>query len=386
MIYLDYSANTPVNPKVLDEFCTAEREYIGNPNSQHIAGTSAAEVMEKTDESISDLLFADGYEIIYTSGASESNNLAIKGIAHAAGHGHIISTVLEHESVRASLLFLEKEGYDVDCLEVKSDGKVNLDQLHSLMRDDTILVAVCAVDSELGTVQPIQQIAEIVHEYKDCALHVDATQAVGKINLTQFGNGKKKSYGDPHLCGVDTISISPHKFYGITGSGLLLKRRNLMIEPQISGGASTTPYRSGTPALALAVSTETALRIAITNQRERIAKVQIMNDELRRFFMRSEYNIHINSPVDEVPHILNISVDGVKGTAFQKALNEKGVCVSVKSACSSDGEPSRAVFAVSGDRRNALSSFRISLSHLTTDEEIKEFMVIFDKCYHEFKG
>ena len=192
MIYLDYSANTPVNPKVLDEFCTAEREYIGNPNSQHIAGTSAAEVMEKTDESISELLCADGYEIIYTSGASESNNLAIKGIAHAAGHGHIISTVLEHESVRASLLFLEKEGYDVDCLEVKSDGKVNLDQLHSLMRDDTILVAVCAVDSELGTVQPIQQIAEIVHEYKDCALHVDATQAVGKINLTQFGNGKKK--------------------------------------------------------------------------------------------------------------------------------------------------------------------------------------------------
>ena len=385
MIYLDYSANTPVNPKVLDEFCIAEREYIGNPNSQHIAGTSAAEVMEKTDESISDLLYADGYEIIYTSGASESNNLAIKGIAHAAGHGHIISTVLEHESVRASLLFLEKEGYDVDFLGVKSDGKVDLDQLHSLMRDDTILVAVCAVDSELGAVQPIQQIAEIVHEYRDCTLHVDATQAVGKIDPTQFGNGKKKIYGDPYLCGADTISISPHKFYGITGSGLLLKRRNLMMEPQISGGTSTTPYRSGTPALALAVSTETALRIAITNQRERIARVQILNDELRRFFMRSEYNIHINSPADAVPHILNISVDGVKGTVFQKALNEKGVCVSVKSACSSDGEPSRAVLAISDDRRNALSSFRISLSHLTTDEEIKEFMIIFDKCYHEFK-
>ena len=385
MIYLDYSANTPVNPKVLDEFCTAEREYIGNPNSQHIAGTSAAEVMEKTDESISELLYADGYEIIYTSGASESNNLAIKGIAHAVGHGHIISTVLEHESVRASLLFLEKEGYDVDFLEVKSDGKVDLDQLHSLMRDDTILVAVCAVDSELGAVQPIQQIAEIVHEYRDCTLHVDATQAVGKIDIAQFGNGKKKLYGDPYLCGADTISISPHKFYGITGSGLLLKRRNLMMEPQISGGTSTTPYRSGTPALALAVSTETALRIAITNQRESITKVQILNDELRRFFMRSEYNIHINSPADAVPHILNISVDGVKGTVFQKALNEKGVCVSVKSACSSDGEPSRAVLAISDDRRNALSSFRISLSHLTTDEEIKEFMIIFDKCYHEFK-
>ena len=453
MIYLDYSANTPVDPDVLEAFCRAEREYIGNPNSQHLAGNEAAEAMEKTDEGISKLLHADGYEIIYTSGASESNNLAIKGITHgktsqsgsgqissgqissgqigsgqisngvinsgqisirqikeegtAVYRGHIISTVLEHESVRESLIFLKNEGYDVDFLNVQSDGKINLEQLRSLMRDDTILVSICAVDSELGVMQPIQQIAEIVHEYPDCVLHVDATQAVGKIDLMQFENGKKCSCGDDttyvddsnkkhpyigsensadsYLCGADTISISPHKFYGITGSGLLLKRRNLKIEPQISGGASTTPYRSGTPALALAVSTETALRKVITNQRENTARVKMLNDELRRSVTRSQYDIRINSPADAVPHILNISVDGVKGTAFQRALSDKGVCVSVKSACSSDGEPSRAVLAVSGDRRNALSSFRISLSHLTTDEEIKEFMDIFDKCYHEFK-
>lgn len=176
------------------------------------------------------------------------------------------------------------------------------------------------------------------------------------------------------------MSIAPHKFYGLNGSGLLIKKKSLVIEPQIHGGASTTLYRSGTPALALAVSIEKALRLALEHQEGRISHVWSLNDRLRKGLFRYP-NVRINSPEGAVPHILNLSVGGVKGTAFQQALSEQGACVSVKSACSTEGTPSKAVFAVSRDRKNALSSWRISLSHLTTQNEIEEFLQIFDRCY-----
>jgi cysteine desulfurase len=224
------------------------------------------------------------------------------------------------------------------------------------------------VDSELGTVQPIRQIAEILKDYPNCRFHVDATQAVGKTELV--------------LDGVDTMSIAPHKFYGLNGSGILFKRSDLIIEPQIHGGASTTIYRSGTPALALAVSTEKALELTLTHQSERVEYVQNLNRQLKSALL-SYPKVRINSPEGAVPHILNLSVAGVKGTAFQRALGAHGVCVSVKSACSTEGTPSKAVFAVSRDRKNALSSWRISLSHLTTQEELAAFLQAFDACYNE---
>lgn len=216
--------------------------------------------------------------------------------------------------------------------------------------------------------QPIREIAEILKDCPDCRLHVDATQAVGKTELA--------------VDCADTISIAPHKFYGLNGSGILIKKRGLAIEPQIHGGGSTTPYRSGTPTLGLAVSAETALRLTLENQAQRIAQVTALGRRLRTE-LAAYPAVRINSPETAVPHILNLSVAGVKGTAFQRRLSEYGVCVSVKSACSTDGAPSKAVFAVSGDRKNALSSWRISLSHLTTQTELTEFLQIFDRCYHE---
>jgi len=368
MIYLDYSANTPADPAVLEAFCAAERAYMGNPNSTHCAGQAARREMARATESIAGLLGVGPEEIIYTSGASESNNLAIKGIAQASRHvgRHIISTALEHSSVGGSLSALQEQGYEIDLVGVDRNGVIDLEELRDLLRRDTILVSICAVDSELGTVQPIRQIAEILKDYPNCRLHVDATQAVGKTALV--------------LDGVDTMSIAPHKFYGLNGSGLLFKRRDLVIEPQIHGGTSTTIYRSGTPALALAVSTETALRLALTHQEERVRCVQGLNARLRDALSRYPA-VRINSPEGAVPHILNVSVRGVKGTVFQQALSELGVCVSVKSACSAEGTPSKAVFAVSRDRKNALFSWRISLSHLTTQEELDRFLELFDQCY-----
>lgn len=370
MIYLDYSANTPADPAVLAAFCAAEQNYIGNPNSTHCAGRAAREEMARATEAIAGLLGVGPEEIIYTSGASESNNLAIKGIAQAAKHTgrHIISTALEHSSVGGTLTALQGQGYEVDLVGIDRNGVIDLEELGDLLRRDTILVSACAVDSELGTVQPIRQIGALLKDYPNCRLHVDATQAVGKTELV--------------LDGVDTMSIAPHKFYGLNGSGILFKRRGLVIEPQIHGGASTTIYRSGTPALALAVSTEQALQLALNCQEERVRHVRALNAQLRAALLRYP-QVRINSPETAVPHILNLSIRGVKGTVFQHALSEQGVCVSVKSACSTEGTPSKAVFAVSRDRKNALSSWRISLSHLTTGDELERFLQIFDHCYKE---
>lgn len=370
MIYLDYSANTPVDARVLEQFCAVERRCIGNANSHHQAGSAAKAEIDAATIKIASLLGVQPAEIIYTSGASEANNFALKGLARLSRHTgrHIISTPLEHSSVSGTLTALQEQGYEIDLLDVKQDGTVDLEHLRDLLRPDTICVAVTLVDSELGVVQPVQEIAAILKAYPHCHLHVDATQAVGKIPVS--------------FEGVDTMSLTAHKFYGLNGIGLLIKRRNLALEPLIHGGESTTIYRSGTPTVALASSLACALDLAVTDLPGRVDHVAKLNAELRAAL--STYPlVRINSPDHAIPHVLNLSVRNVKGTVFQRELDAKGVCISVKSACSSDGLPSRAVFAVSRDRRNALSSWRISLSHLTTEDEIKAFLQAFDVCYRE---
>ena len=367
MIYLDYSANTPVDERVLERFCAVERACIGNANSHHQAGEAAKAVIDTATQNIASLLGVQPAEVIYTSGASEANNFALKGLARLSRHvgKHIISTPLEHSSVSGSLTALQEQGYEIDLVDIRRDGTVDLEHLRELLRPDTIAVAVSMVDSELGVVQPVAEIAEILKAYPNCHFHVDATQAVGKIPVS--------------FAGIDTMSLTAHKFYGLNGIGLLLKRRGLALEPLIHGGESTTPYRSGTPTVALAASLETALDLAVRALPQRTEHVKHLNTALRAAL--SAYpNVRINSPEAALPHILNLSVQNVKGTVFQRELNARGVCVSVKSACSSDGLPSRAVFAVSRDRRNALSSWRISLSHLTTEDEIHAFLEAFDAC------
>ena len=367
MIYLDYSANTPADPRVLDRFCTVERSCIGNANSHHQAGAAAKEEIDAATMKIASLLGVQPAEVIYTSGASESNNFALKGLARLSRHvgKHIISTPLEHSSVSGTLTALQEQGCEIDLVDIQRDGTIDLEHLKDLLRPDTIAVAVTLVDSELGVVQPVDKIAEILKDHPN-HLHVDATQAVGKLPLPSFE-------------GIDTLSLTAHKFYGLNGIGVLVKRRGLALEPLIHGGESTTIYRSGTPTVALASSLASALELAVNELPERAAHVQKLNAELRAALSRRP-DVRINSPEHAIPHILNLSVQNVKGTVFQRELDAHGVCVSVKSACSSDGLPSRAVFAVSRDRRNALSSWRISLSHLTTEAEIQEFLQVFDVC------
>ena len=368
MIYLDYAAHAPADPVVLERFCDMERRFTANPNSVHAAGRAAREQMACAAEQIASLTGAAPSEVIFTSGATEANNLAIKGIAQASRHigRHIISTPLEHSSVSGSLTALQEQGYEIDLVDIRQDGTVDLAHLKELLRPDTILVAVTAVDSELGVVQPVAEIAEMLKACPHCHFHVDATQAVGKLPVS--------------FAGIDTMSLTAHKFYGLNGIGVLVKRRGLALEPLIHGGESTTLYRSGTPTVALACSLALALEKAVSELPARVEHIRALNARLRTVLAKYP-KVRINSPEGAVPQILNLSVQNVKGTVFQRELDARGVCVSVKSACSSDGLPSRAVFAVSHDRRNALSSWRISLSHLTTERELDDFMQAFDACY-----
>lgn len=236
-IYLDYAANTPVDKQVLDVFNENTLKYFANPNSTHNFGKEINEKIEEITKNIKELLqentnLDNDTEIIYTSGSSESNNLAIKGIAQTYKENgkHIISIFLEHSSVSSPLTYLKEQGYEIDIVNIKSDGTIDLEHLKNLLRNDTILVSVCYIDSEVGTVQPIQEIVNILKDYPNCFLHVDSTQAVGKIKVD--------------FKGIDLITFAPHKFNGLNGFGVLVKNKDIVLEPLINGGASTSIYRS----------------------------------------------------------------------------------------------------------------------------------------------
>lgn len=376
-IYLDYASNTPVDKDVLNTFNEITLKYFANPNSTHILGKVTNKKIQETTENIIKELskkanLDENMEIIYTSGSSESNNLAIKGIAKSYKENgkHIISTFLEHSSVSSPLTYLKEQGYEIDIVNITNEGKVDLEHLKSLIRKDTILVSICYVDSEVGIVQPIEEIAKIVKEYPNCFFHVDCTQAVGKINID--------------LKNIDLISFAPHKFYGLNGFGALIKNKEIVLEPLINGGASTTIYRSGTPVIGQICALEKALEISFDNLEERKKYVKNINKKLRENLSKYK-DVKINTISDENPFILNISVNGVKATEFKNKLEEYGVCISIKSACTITITPSRIVMAMTHDRKRALASFRISLSHLVKESEINKFLEIFDKCYKYFK-
>lgn len=357
MIYLDYAANTPVDSQVLESFTKTAQEYIANPNSVHAYGRTAHDRLEEATTQIADLLGVKPTELILTSGASEANNLAIKGIARAYRQTgkHIISTALEHSAVSGALTYLQTLGYEIDLLDITEDGTVDIDHLKELLRKDTILVSIGYVDSELGVVQPIEQIGELLQEYPDCHFHTDATQAVGKIPV--------------ELTYVDLVTFAPHKFFGLNGAGALIKKEGVILEPLIHGGMSTSLYRSGTPDLPMAVAMETALEKAYANLRQRYEYVASLRNALVKE-LQSIPEVRINSTERSYPFIVNLSVKGIKAEAMRQAMEEKGILVSAKSACSVPNTPSRAVYAVSHDRKNALSSFRISLSHMVKEEEM----------------
>lgn len=372
MVYLDYAANTPVSKTVLDLYYDTTIKYYGNPNSNHKMGFEAKELIDKATSDIASYLGVNNDEIIYTSGATESNNLAIKGIAlRYKNYGkHIILSSLEHNSIIASASALESDGFDVDLVPITPSGLVDIDELKKMIRNDTILVSICAVDSEIGLVQPIEEIGKLLKQYPNVHFHTDATQAIGKAKI-DYSN-------------VDLITIAPHKFYGINGIGILVKKTDTYLKPIINGGKSTTIYRSGTPNLPAIVSTSLALKEAITMFDERYNYVLKLNKELLSFLHRYS-NIHINNRDNSIPFTINFSILGTNSSDMVSLLNGHDIYVSAKTSCCPLETPSKLVYALTRDKKMASSSIRISLSHLTTMDEIKEFEEVFDNIMKEMK-
>ena len=369
MTYLDYSATTPVDEEVLDSFVKATK-YIGNPNSLHKLGVKSKHLIDASTNQISKILNIKPSEIIYTSGASESNNTIIKAMEKFQNRGkHIITTNLEHSSIYGPLKQLEEKGFKIDYVPLEK-GIVKLDELKKLLTDDTVLVTISMVSSETGIRQPIEEIGKLLKKYPKIIFHSDITQAVGKIKFD--------------LTNVDAASFSAHKFFGFKGIGILYKKENLIIDPLIAGGKSTTVFRSGTPPLELIVSTAKALRLSYQNIDDDIKKVQELNQIIKNK-LKDYPNLSINSNENSIPHILNISIKGIKPETMLHSLEENDVYISTQSACSI-GNASKSVLALTNDEEKAKTSIRISISKKTTKTDIENFLKAFDESYKKLLG
>ena len=364
MIYLDYAANTPVDDRVLDAFVKATRKYIANPNSNHYLGRLAKEEIDKSSKFIGDYFRTDKDNVIYTSGSSESNNLVIKGIAEIRKNigNKIIISAVEHSSIVAPCNYLASLGYDVSVISLDKNGLVDLEELASEIDNNTILVSICTVDSELGTIQPINKIADIVKRHPNCVFHTDATQAIGKVNVN-YDN-------------VDFITFAPHKFFGLNGFGCLINRNNIKLSPLIHGGKSTTIYRSGTPVTANVMALKESFEIAINELEDRVEYITKLNTKLRNE-LKKFVCVHINSPETAIPNTLNISLVNRNTKEVLKELESKGIYLSTTTACALGDMPSKSVLAITGDSNLASNTIRISLSHLTREEDIDNFLSVF---------
>lgn len=370
MIYLDYSATTPVSYEVLDSYIKVTKDYIGNTHSIHKLGADSKALYDSATKQIADLFNVMDSEIIYTSGATEANNMAIIGTAianHKKGN-HIIVSKLEHPSVYNMCEYLETLGFKISYVNNGPDGLIDMEHLRSLVDENTVLVSICAVNSELGIRQPLKLIRQIIKkENVDTLLHSDMTQAVGKININMHD--------------VDLASMSCHKIYGPKGIGLLYKNSKVNMAPILHGSVKYNEKRPGTVPLPLVVAFSKALRIALTDLDKREAFVKRLNDKIVTY-LKKYPEIQLNSTSYSIPHILNLSLDGVKPETFIHALEKSEIYISTNTACSSS-DLSTSVLAVYNDKKRALSSIRISLSYLTTTDEINRFLDVFSTEYEK---
>lgn len=360
-IYLDYSATTPADPRVAEKMIPYLVEKFGNPASRsHAFGWEAEAAVEEAREEVAKLVNADPKEIIWTSGATESDNLAIKGAAHFySGKGkHVITVKTEHKAVLDTCRELEREGFEVTYLDVREDGLIDLDVFRAALRPDTILVSVMFVNNEIGVIQPIAEIGEICRA-KGIIFHVDAAQATGKVDI------------DLQQLKVDLMSFSAHKTYGPKGIGALYVRRKprVRLEAQMHGGGHERGFRSGTLATHQIVGMGEAFRIAREEMAAESKRIRILRDRLLTGLLDIEH-VHINGDLEHrIPHNLNISFAYVEGESMLMAI--KDLAVSSGSACTSASlEPSYVLRALGRDDELAHSSIRFTIGRFNTEEEI----------------
>ena len=360
-VYLDYSATTPVDPRVVDKMVPWLYEQFGNPASRsHAFGWEAEEAVEQARTEVAKLVNADPREIVWTSGATESNNLAIKGAANFyAGRGkHIVTVKTEHKAVLDTCRELERQGFEVTYLDVKDNGLIDLDVFKAALRPDTILVSVMFVNNEVGVVQDVATIGEICRE-KGIIFHVDAAQATGKVGI------------DLETLKVDLMSFSAHKTYGPKGIGALYIRRKprIRIEAQMHGGGHERGFRSGTLATHQIVGMGEAFRLARVEMVAENERVRMLRDRLWAGLSQIE-EVYLNGDMEQrVPHNLNVSFNYVEGESLIMAIKE--LAVSSGSACTSASlEPSYVLRALGRNDELAHSSIRFTIGRFTTQEEI----------------
>lgn len=375
-VYADYAATTPVKPEVVDAMMEIYKNHYGNPSSIHLIGRDARKYLDQSRRKVAQLVGAKPSEVIFTSGATESNNTAIKGLVKANEQlgNHIITSKIEHHSVLHVFEQLEREGYDVTYLDVDDTGAVDLDQLRDTITDKTILVSIMFVNNEIGTVQNMYDIEDIIAD-SNALFHVDAVQAIGHLDI------------DFHDFKIDTMSITGHKFGGPKGAGILLVKENTPIEFNQLGGEQETKRRAGTENVPQIVGLTKALELAVRNRDAN--NVHLMN--LKESFLVSLQERAIpfelnGSMTDSTGHILNLYFPFIDVETMLTLLDLANVYVSSGSACTAGSTtPSHVLAAMFEDEERAKHSVRFSFNEEMTEQQIKYIVAEIHKIYHKFK-
>lgn len=373
MIYLDHAATSPLNREILDTFVQINQRYFANTSSAHKLGFEVGQLEKQARLQIARLMNFKENEVIFTSGATESNNLAIKGIAlrYQNRGKHLITSSGEHASVLNSFRRLEEEyGFRVTYLPLNAQGKIDVAELEKAIDEETILVSLMGVNNEVGSINEIGMIGKMLKRYPKIFFHVDATQTIGKVDV-DYEN-------------VDLISFSAHKINGFKGSGALLKRERADLLPLLNGGGQEFTYRSGTTNFPYEVCLAKALRIALENQKERYAYVKRLSTSLKKRLSRID-GVGFNSPEDASPYIVNFSV-GKKASVVSEALSNREIYVSTQSACSSKkASLSHVLKAMGKSDRISENSIRVSLSYLNDEAEIQTFADTLEEIVQNIK-
>lgn len=376
MIYFDNSATTPIFKQSLDTYVKTSQRVTGNPSSLHKLGTQADRLLQEARRQIATILAVAPNEIYFTSGGTEGDNWVLKGTAMAKREfgRHIIISSIEHPAVRNPAEQLAELGFEVDYAPVTRTGQVDVEGLAELIREDTILVSIMAVNNEMGAIQPIRAISQLLEKYPKIHFHVDAVQAISKVDKAEWLTPR-----------VDFATFSAHKFHGPRGVGFIYWKQGRRIAPILAGGGQEKNQRSGTENLPAIVAMARSLRISMEQKEMRPDHIATLKAALTNAL--SDYEkVEIISPENNcAPHILCMALVGIRGEVLVHALEEKDIIISTTSACSSKkGTPSGTLAAMKIPSDISSSAVRISLDESNTMAEIEQFMIIFNQLYQKF--
>ncbi|MBC1493703.1 cysteine desulfurase [Listeria welshimeri] len=364
MIYFDNSATTKPNDAVLETYTKVASNYFANPSSLHRFGAKSKELLDASRKQIATMLGVLSEEIIFTSGGSEGNNLAIKGLAYSYKNrgNHIITSRIEHPSVRIVMEELESNGFRVTYLQVNKNGVIDLEELKAALTKETILISIMGVNNEVGSIQPLQEIGETIANREHTFFHVDFVQGIGKVPL-EIGQ-----------MAIDLLTFSGHKFHALRGTGVLFKKKNVHLHPEILGGGQEMGYRSGTENLAGGVALAKALRLALENEQNTSELIEIRDYLLSEIAYMPDMTVHTKKSV-AAPHIICFSAKGHRGEVLVHALEKEDIYISTTSACSSKQKLASSTLKAMGvTDEEATGAVRVSLSYENRLSEAKIFI------------